>query len=518
MKSLALLIAILISGCSDNQSPFSQEDKNRQNEQDSSTSYLDNPNIYPVISDRSQSKTSPATDILIWKDETSGQYPCSLENIHMPFGGQEHLLLTNYSEYWWGIGVHYQEDKNFDLSGYTHLVISLKNANYPSNFHIGFEVLNEGKKERIEFLVDIDQIQSNEWNRLTFRIPEQYHEKMKSVVTPFIAFDTKDTQAGAFWLKDIYYIKNIEAFSEFHSSEIPEYGKTATIIGQDVKSIDNYLGNIKLEPNGFMSYTSVQEAGGITSEWSSYMGQWDDNNVFNADYFANKHTWKPHFVNLGLIIRDIDNFRKGGVDPQIVKGKYDNKIEQIRHWIAQQNIPVLIRIGYEFDSDDNKYQPDKYISAYKYIADRIKTNNTVLVWHSWAAQTYESAHPIEWYPGDEYVDVIAVSVYDQFQEKLGSMADINKVFKIARTLAKPIMIAEATPYGGIKPTSLESWFIPITTLIAENDVRFLSYINANWDAQLQWKGQGWGDTRVERVAEVKRYWEQLLTQNRYNLN
>ena len=76
---------------------------------------------------------------------------------------------------------------------------------------------------------------------------------------------------------------------------------------------------------------------------------------------------------------------------------------------------------------------------------------------------------------------------------------------------KPVMIAEATPRRLITTGAPEghwnSWFQPLFNTIYGNDrIKALAYINANWNAQNMWTGQGWGDSRVQEVPYIKNLW------------
>jgi hypothetical protein len=41
------------------------------------------------------------------------------------------------------------------------------------------------------------------------------------------------------------------------------------------------------------------------------------------------------------------------------------------------------------------------------------------------------------------------------------------------------------------------------------------YINANWDAQRMWKGQGWGDCRLQSNGSITARWRQEMSSERY---
>jgi hypothetical protein len=71
---------------------------------------------------------------------------------------------------------------------------------------------------------------------------------------------------------------------------------------------------------------------------------------------------------------------------------------------------------------------------------------------------------------------------------------------------KPLMIAEATPRRiGVThgEESWRRWFAPCFEFIERNDVRAFYYINWDWESIPMFRGQGWGDTRIQMNEYVK---------------
>ena len=74
-----------------------------------------------------------------------------------------------------------------------------------------------------------------------------------------------------------------------------------------------------------------------------------------------------------------------------------------------------------------------------------------MVWHSWAAGLPSNATLDDFYPGDDLVDWVGVSVFQQFypNDVGGTVKDLEHVLNFAERHSKPSMIAESTPFGGI---------------------------------------------------------------------
>jgi beta-mannanase len=73
------------------------------------------------------------------------------------------------------------------------------------------------------------------------------------------------------------------------------------------------------------------------------------------------------------------------------------------------------------------------------------------VWHSWAAPRLASLE--DFYPGDHVIDWMGILLFQQWYPwsvKSGSPSDVQHVLELAQQHGKPVMIAESTPFGGIK--------------------------------------------------------------------
>lgn len=278
---------------------------------------------------------------------------------------------------------------------------------------------------------------------------------------------------------------------------IPPKGKVLLIIGQHKEAIDTYVKELEHVPAGFIVYTSVQRAEGIYEAFDHGGG------VQHLQYAVEKY---PNTViQVGLYMVDVLE--------AIVRGNYDNNLQKIGTWIKNTNRPVYLRIGYEFDGPHNHYDPKLYIAAYHYIVEifrKMKIKNVSYVWHSYASHVERP--PMDWYPGDEYVDWVAISYFYPVQKHL------DRIIKIAKEHNKPLMIAEATPSGigtMYADYALERWYEPFFEFIAANGIRAVSYINCDWDALPMWTKQGWKDSRVEMNPLIKEHWLKETQKEKY---
>lgn len=277
----------------------------------------------------------------------------------------------------------------------------------------------------------------------------------------------------------------------------PPKGKTLLIIGQHKEAIDTYVKELEHIPAGFIVYTSVQRAEGVYEAFDHGGGEQ------HLQYEVEKYP--DTVIQVGLYMVDVLE--------AIVKGSYDDNLQKIGTWIKNTNRPVYLRIGYEFDGPHNHYDPKLYIKAYRYIVEtfrKMKIRNLSYVWHSYASHVERP--PMDWYPGDEYVDWVAVSYFYPIQKYL------DRIVKIAKEHNKPLMIAEATPSGigtAYGDYALKSWYEPFFEFINTNDVKAMSYINCDWDALPMWKHQSWKDSRVEANPLIKKRWLEEVQGEKY---
>ena len=331
------------------------------------------------------------------------------------------------------------------------------------------------------------------------------------------------------------------------------------IVGQDLGAIRGYLGsNCCPRPDGLTAYVDFYdilkpgdfgglgidadgEDAGFDFDWGSGpINAWRTATGFGINGLA-----------IGLSITENEH---PGKLARLVDGEFDAEIRQLGRFSNLIEGPVYLRIGYEFDGAWNHgYQnTQSYIGAWRRIVDVLRqagVNNVEFVWQASASTTddvIDGRHEdiTQWYPGDEYVDWMAVSWFLQPRETVevaGTFVPLTplelteEVLDFARQRGKPVMIAEAAPQGinlrerftanhspiwdgpaGEDRKAMSDdeiwahWFAPLFELLDDNrDVLYaLAYINVDWDSQAMWgppySSGFWGDSRLEVNAEIAR--------------
>lgn len=214
----------------------------------------------------------------------------------------------------------------------------------------------------------------------------------------------------------------------------------------------------------------------------------------------------------------------------INSGLLDANVRKLVQYLSDSKASqIFLRLGYEFDNPSFGYSdnPDSYKRAFVKLVDACRRlsdcrNKVNFVWHSWAARRNGVLE--DYYPGNQYVDWIGVSIFDHFfpwSKGEGRPEDIVEVLEFANARGKPTMIAESTPFGGIDldveiteqydlMDPWDRWFQPILDLIDEYDVAMWSYINCDWESQPMWRSVGFGETRLSTNKHIMKKWHDKI--------
>ena len=304
-----------------------------------------------------------------------------------------------------------------------------------------------------------------------------------------------------------------------HSDFSPPDGECLFILGQASETyMDAYIDEIRSDPlpAGFAFYTSLS-GGAVQSDlprYKTYLDQYPNTTLQLAIWTGERQWGDPGYY--------LD---------EIVAGQYDVNILALASACKSFGKPIFIRFGYEFDGSHNAYPPDKYIAAYRYFVDKMRAQNVtsaVYVWHSWGVDAYYGRDDFPdfyppllpgtevnqelWYPGDDYVDWVALSVFGIGWGDLSTNAVVQYLIRFAEVHDKPVMLAESAAIktsgvsdpGWVIPNT--QWFEHVFDLCYSNDVvKAFTYINVDWEADNP--SSTWGDTRIQTAASaVRAYW------------
>ena len=276
----------------------------------------------------------------------------------------------------------------------------------------------------------------------------------------------------------------------------PPSGKTLLFVGQDRNTISRYVRATGTIPGGTMLYTSIQEMKGLDKPYEYGAGPQYGRSLLRAYPYS--------VIQVGLYMVDALG--------ETISGKYDDNLKILAQWIKNAGRPVYLRIGYEFDNPTNHYAPELYVEAYQYVVNFLRkegVKNAAYVWHSYCAHD-SFGRWMDWYPGDDYVDWFAVSVFSTNQ-----LEAVATFLKFSREHQKPLMIAESSPWGIYTMRGRIDWFTHVFQFIDRNDIQAFCYIDSDWDIMPMFYNQRIGDCRIEDFREIKQLWLGMIHQDRY---
>lgn len=283
---------------------------------------------------------------------------------------------------------------------------------------------------------------------------------------------------------------------------VPPHGKTLFILGQNHEEIFDYLNYFSGEPlpSGFSSYWPITEFSGVNTD-------------FKVNYIRtqNHQTLMDSFPNT-VSLSGLWLVGKWGIDLKTANGEYDDVLKKFCDWAKEVDRPIYLRIGYEFDGPHNELKPYNYVKSYQYIVDFIRSEsvyNIAFVWHSYAGKLYMNYKLSEWYPGDDYVDWVALSVFAQGYKGPRFGNETDTILKFAKLHSKPLMIAESSPCNGIEKemtVRTRNWFYNYIKFIHRNNIKAVSFTNENWLINSSLHIPTWKDGRVQSNEKFSKLW------------
>jgi len=297
-------------------------------------------------------------------------------------------------------------------------------------------------------------------------------------------------------------------------------------------------------PAAFMVYTDIQKLRGLGQPTDYGSGIEYANGLQFPESHGHKRNSQPRGLQIGLWLGG----SQGCLD--MVEGQLDDQLQRLFAYLSSATTPfdpIFLRVGYEFDNPQFGYSQDPalYCRAFRYLVDGyrrfvtppkqqqhhhdIAPQKVLFVWHSWAAGVPEGQTLQDYYPGNDYVDWIGISIFQQLYVDApswgGNLETVQQVLDFAASQrtnstsggpSLPIMIAESTPFRGI--TELrdpwQDWFQPILQLIDNpaNHIGLWSYINCDWDSQPMWHNVGFGQTRLAYNRTILKLWYEAVVQ------
>ncbi len=200
--------------------------------------------------------------------------------------------------------------------------------------------------------------------------------------------------------------------------------------------------------------------------------------------------------------------RYTGVGEQADNGDYDASVAALGRALLALDIPIYVRIGYEFNGPWNKYEPEQYQRVFRRYTDILREAMRGQVAIMWCSHPLDDVPRLmKYYPGDDYVDWWSI---DLFEPKWLDHKHTHNFFEAAAERRKPVFIAESTPatVGVHHPRAWDRWHGRYLALMRRHtNLKAFCYIHRNWHA---WWLDDWGDSRIAQVPDLLSRWQQAL--------
>lgn len=283
------------------------------------------------------------------------------------------------------------------------------------------------------------------------------------LAVPALADQSTTTLRTAY--KDLDPRTEIYAVTQTPGSDYPYYGA-------------------KNEPNGGVYYGRTTQ-GGTLSDGSfglvNYSHMTDESAV--SFYYSLTDSYDLEYWSYlyGPALRDGTrafllylNFEEEGAEcPRVISGSYDAKLIETFGYLNTLSCPVFVRIGGEMNVWGNQAKPADFIAAYQHVVNiaRSQAPRAAMVF----SPNFSSANKVDmdiYYPGDQYVDWVGVSLYYDRWHRSGdtqrdefygvgaygdALLNIQQVVNLSRLHHKPVIVTEGGSCNMYKGTDNSAW-------------------------------------------------------------
>ncbi len=219
----------------------------------------------------------------------------------------------------------------------------------------------------------------------------------------------------------------------------------------DLSVIPDY--NAKHEPDNGIYYGRV--AGNPSADESAFLFYFEflDDKIADFDWFLRPLDDEgDRVIEIAMNMpRENDSLR------EVVDKKNDKYIIETMKYIATLKCPVLLRIGGEMNVWENLAEPELFKQAFRKLANTARKycpNAAIVFSPNFASNFYANVN--DYYPGDEYVDWVGLSLYATRYMSASTMREATEAEKLfysngdyANMIAQLKEIVEL--YGDRKP-------------------------------------------------------------------
>ncbi len=214
------------------------------------------------------------------------------------------------------------------------------------------------------------------------------------------------------------------------------------------------------------------------------------------------------------------------LEEALARGDLDAELRALAAGLRDLDLPVLLRIGYEFNHPWQAYSTQRYVTGFRRVVRLFAETGACRVAPVWHASVLglASRPAQEWYPGDAWVAWWGISLFHH--EELDSAA-LGSFLDAARQHRRPVLVGEAAPVlssripfrvrGPASAAEAERWYARLFALIQRRpEIKGLSLIAVDWRRlEEDLPGWGWPDSRVPVGAPLAEQVRRELASTRY---
>ncbi len=197
-------------------------------------------------------------------------------------------------------------------------------------------------------------------------------------------------------------------------------------------------------------------------------------------------------------------------------GEFDDRIKRLAEFIQSMDRPIYIAVGVDVNHPVYANEPNDYTKSYRYFVDELCTHEVPTATFIWPlvgmSPGYQGKDPMEWYPGDQYVNWLGTSMHKITEAHYAVKVQFDKpnfdrLLEIARAQDLPIMVLESSPASVIKNFGYSGddlwsfWYDPFFDFVEKNtEVKAISHLFPD-------------DIPLDTVILKK--WKEQISQDRY---
>ena len=204
---------------------------------------------------------------------------------------------------------------------------------------------------------------------------------------------------------------------------------------------------------------------------------------------------------------------------RVTSGRYDDALNKLGNELKTYGKPVYLDIGNEAEFFYPGHARD-FVKAYRYVHNKLKPlcqDNVLFFWHTVTDLGFAPKSK-EWYPGDEFVDGIGLSLYNDSQFR-----SAETFITYAKQRKMPVAIFEIglaphkarDNHGSVWDSTWKGYYRRIFDFVERHDIPLLGY--AGFGDEVFTEPGPFHHNRIDYLApDIQDGWTGMLKRPRYD--